>query len=943
MTPERWQEVQDVLEKALAIAPSERSAYLNQACSSDPSLRQEVETLLACNDDQRSSFLQSSTHRVALAPGTKLGDYEVKSSLGSGGMGEVYRARDSRLGRDVAIKVLPLSFAADSDRLRRFEQEARAAAALEHPNILAVHQLGTFQGAPYLVSELLEGKTLREQITCGRLSVRKAIAYGVQIARGLAAAHEKGIVHRDLKPENLFVTKDGRVKILDFGLAKLTQPQSSSPHSAVTLTEGTEAGVVMGTVGYMSPEQVRGQTADHRADIFAFGAILYEMLAGKRAFQRPTSPETMAAILNEDPPGISGVAANVPPALQRVVHRCLEKDPGQRFQSASDLAFALDALSDLSSGPASSATTTKAATAGRKRWKVVIPAAAVVLALSVAGYFYFHPKIEPFQKTEILQLTTAEKAHMATISPDGRYVAYVSGELFDQSLWVAQIAGGNDVQVVAPDKVAYQGLTFSSNGDFIYFVRSQATNLSIGILYRMPTFGGTPEKLITDVDSPVTLSPDGKQLAFVRGSPDKGESALMAANEDGTGEKQLAIRRLPNGLLTAAWSPNGNTIAMLCSNVEGKVSYTSLAEIPVSGGPEHVIGKARWAGWLFSPALSWIPDGRGLIMTGNLRNWEPIQIEYVPYPNGDVRKITNDLNSYYGVSLTATAGILATVQAERSDSIWVAPLAEPDRGKPITSEAGAAVWTRDGRIIYVKLSGTGISIWVMEPDGRSPRPLGSNKGALRGIVGALPRVSADGRHVVFISDRTGGIHVWRMDIDGGDPRQLTNSPNDAYAWPDISPDGKWVVYSKEGDEKGIWKVPMDGGGPVRLTYEFSGSPAVSPDGKSIAYTYIDPNATPQRRLAIIGFDGGPAVKVFGITAEIIPRPLRWMPDGRSILYIKGSVSNIWNQPLAGGEPKQITHFDQQLPLDFDVSGDGKYLVMDRFAESNHVTLIRDAR
>ena len=303
MTPERWQTIRDVLEKALELAPGERSAFLNRACSSDQSLRQEVETLLASSDDVRSSFLQSAPLRVPLTSGTKLGEYEVKSMLGSGGMGEVYRARDLRLGRDVAIKVLPPLFSADSERLRRFEQEARAAAALSHPNILAVFQMGTYEGAPYLVSELLEGETLREQIRRGHQSVRKAVDYGVQIARGLAAAHEKGIVHRDLKPENLFVTKDGRVKILDFGLAKLTQPQAGSEHDALTLGGETEPGVVMGTVGYMSPEQVRGQTSDHRADIFAFGAILYEMLAGKRAFQRPTSPETMTAILNDDPPG----------------------------------------------------------------------------------------------------------------------------------------------------------------------------------------------------------------------------------------------------------------------------------------------------------------------------------------------------------------------------------------------------------------------------------------------------------------------------------------------------------------------------------------------------------------------------------------------------------------------------------------------------------------
>jgi eukaryotic-like serine/threonine-protein kinase len=346
MTPERWQQIRDVLEKALELAPGQRSSFLDGACLSDQSLRREVETLLASSEDARSGFLESSPLRVTITSGTKLGEYEVKSLLGSGGMGEVYRARDSRLGRDVAIKVLPSFLSTDSDRLRRFEQEARAAAALNHPNILAVFQMGTYQGAPYLVSELLEGETLREQIKRGRLAARKAIDYGVQIARGLAAAHEKGIAHRDLKPENLFVTKDGRVKILDFGLAKLMQPQSGSDDNAITLTKGTEAGMVMGTVGYMAPEQVRGQTADHRADIFAFGAILYEMLAGKRAFQKPTSAETMTAILNEDPPGISQVTTNLPPALQRVVHRCLEKNLEQRFQSASDLAFALDALSE---------------------------------------------------------------------------------------------------------------------------------------------------------------------------------------------------------------------------------------------------------------------------------------------------------------------------------------------------------------------------------------------------------------------------------------------------------------------------------------------------------------------------------------------------------------------------------------------------------------------
>ena len=289
---------------------------------------------------------------MTLAAGTRLDAYEILGLVGAGGMGEVYRARDSALKREVAIKVLPSFVSRDPDRLSRFEQEAQAAAALNHPNILAVYQFGQFNGSPYLVSELLEGSTLRQLLQRGPLPIRKAIDYGMQIAHGLAAAHEKGIVHRDLKPENLFVTKDGHVKILDFGLAKLMHREPNPDGTRSYCELETDPGMVMGTAGYMSPEQVRGQTVDHRTDIFAFGAILHEMLSGKRAFQRSTSAETMTAILNDDPPAISQTGANIPPALQRVVNRCLEKNPEQRFHSASDLAFALDALSDSGASPA---------------------------------------------------------------------------------------------------------------------------------------------------------------------------------------------------------------------------------------------------------------------------------------------------------------------------------------------------------------------------------------------------------------------------------------------------------------------------------------------------------------------------------------------------------------------------------------------------------------
>src|SRR6266481_8554586 len=319
---------------------------------------------------------------MTLTAGAKLGPYEIQSPLGAGGMGEVYRARDPRLGRDVAIKVIPVSFAADTERLRRFEQEARAVAALNHPNILAIYDIGTREGAPFIISELLEGESLHNRLSGVALPVRKAIEYAVQMGQGLAAAHEKGIVHRDLKPENIFVTRDGRIKILDFGLAKLTQPEGDRVD---TISHQTEAGVVLGTVGYMSPEQVRGKPADHRSDLFSFGAILYEMLSGRRAFHGETAADTMSAILKDDPPELSETARDIPPALQRIVNHCLEKNPSQRFQSAGDVAFNLESLTETSSP--SKGGLRAVATPPRRRW--LLPSlAALMIAASYAGIYF---------------------------------------------------------------------------------------------------------------------------------------------------------------------------------------------------------------------------------------------------------------------------------------------------------------------------------------------------------------------------------------------------------------------------------------------------------------------------------------------------------------------------------------------------------------------------
>jgi len=384
---------------------------------------------------------------MALTSGTKLGPYEIIAPLGAGGMGEVYRARDSRLGRDVAIKILPSSFSRDPDRLRRFEQEARAAGALNHPNILAVYDVGMHDGAPYLVTELLEGATLRDRLSGGALPPRKAVDCAVQIAKGLAAAHDKGIVHRDLKPENIFVCRDGRTKILDFGLAKLISPEpGDATASNLEPDNQTEAGVVMGTAGYMSPEQLRGQKADQRSDIFSFGAVLYETLSGQRAFEGQSSADRASAILKEEPPELLTAARNIPVGLDRIVRHCLEKDPEQRFQSARDLAFHLESSSSISdSGAAAAVTLPKKTLTGALRGLLAV----LVLAAVAAGAWWLRGRTAPGPKTvKFLRLTDyVGLEESPSFSPDGKAVAFVSDSTETRQIWIRLLAGGPPLQI----------------------------------------------------------------------------------------------------------------------------------------------------------------------------------------------------------------------------------------------------------------------------------------------------------------------------------------------------------------------------------------------------------------------------------------------------------------------------------------------------------------
>src|ERR1039457_3923843 len=450
---------------------------------------------------------------MPLTSGTKLGPYEIQSPIGAGGMGEVYRARDARLNRDVAIKILPASFSADPERLQRFAQESRAAAALNHPNILSIFDIGEDHGAPYVVSELLEGETLRDRLRNGPLSSRKATDYAQQIAKGLAAAREKGIVHRDLKPENLFITNDGRVKILDFGLAKLTRPEADLSGDAPTQQVGTEAGTVMGTVGYMSPEQVRGKSSDSRSDIFSFGAVLYEMVSGKRAFHGESSVETMSAILKEEPPDLAETNRNVSPALERIVRHCLEKNPAERFQSARDVAFNLEALTDISSSSRGGIRAIPEEPAAR-RWLLPLLGGLSLLASWIGIYRFAHRSAAAnptFHEITFRNGTIWD----ARFAPDGETIIYgaawegrpqeIFSTRFDSS--DSRTIGLPPAQVLAISSKGEMAVSFHP-GNFSPFTQS-------GTLARVPLAGGAPREVLENILW-ADWTPDGQSLAVIR-------------------------------------------------------------------------------------------------------------------------------------------------------------------------------------------------------------------------------------------------------------------------------------------------------------------------------------------------------------------------------------------------------------------------------------------
>lgn len=932
---------------------------------------------------------------MALSAGSSFGHYEVLSLLGAGGMGEVYRAKDTHLDREVAIKVLPADYASNADRLRRFEQEARATSALNHPNILTVHDLGLHEGAPYIVAELLEGEELRAALKRGAIELPHALDYALQVATGLAAAHAKGIVHRDLKPENLFITANGFVKILDFGLAKLRPPEAIPDSEAPTQRKITDPGSVMGTASYMSPEQARGQEVDARSDIFSLGVVLHEMIAGQPPFTGVNTLDVIGAILNQEPAPLRQFAPDFPAELQRIVSKALRKDREQRYQHVKDLLIDLKDLKqelefeaklkgfvvppsggvsrDSTQPPEggtqntqSAETATNEVAASRttssaevilneiKRHQTGVLLAGTLLVLILAGAVFGLYKLlnsdspkpsAPFQTIKLTRLTAHGQAVAAAVSPDGKYVVYARQEPAGQSLWLRQVTINNsDVQIAPPKETEYHSFTYSRDGDFIYYVEGRS-GLEYQTIYRMSALGRNPTKLLTDrYFRQITLSPDDRHLAFTRTHPAQ-PNELIVASTDGKDARALAVGDENRDIFhPIAWSPDGKKIACgLAVRREGP-RYETVITVNADSGVKQPMTAQRWAS---IGQLRWLPDGSGLIILAS----EPTvtsessitahrQLWRLSLPGGEALRLTNDLNSYDSLSLTANAGNLVVLQKEDSLSLWVvAPSGNTSRAKQLPriakddGERGIA-WTPDGNIVYATTVGGRNGLWLTDADGGGQKQLDLSNGW-------QPTVSADGRWLAFISTQSGNNDVWRMEFGGG-LKQLTSGHTTSH--PGITSDGKWVFFAyRRGNEIALWRVPSEGGKPAQLNNQYSLYPALSPDGKLIAYVAQDQ----QRRisLALMPIEGGPTIKTFEFpTTVYLQAGLSWTPDGRTITYVctRGGVSNIWGQPLVGGAPKQLTDFKTEQIRAFAWSRDGQ-LAVSRGVVNSDVVLISEVK
>lgn len=924
--------------------------------------------------------------------GSTISHYRLLEKVGGGGMGVVYRAEDTRLGRDVALKFLPADVSGDAQALERFRREARAASALNHPNICTIYDVGEENGRAFIAMEYLDGATLKSVIAGNALELERLLTITIGISEGLEAAHSKGVVHRDIKPANIFVTSHDHAKILDFGLAKVSSAEVTGQSAEATLDSGTREdltspGSAVGTVAYMSPEQALGKPLDGRTDLFSFGAVLYEMATGILPFRGDTTAQLFDSILHRAPVAPVRLNPDVPARLEDIINKCLEKDRDLRYQHASDVrsdlkrlkrdtdsqrsAIAADETETVThsiatsrgsgasevaqasaktrtaeSGGVPSSASVLLAEAKRHKTGVLIGGLVAVAAVAAVVWLLYaqlrgHGPGRIAQQMSIERLTHDGKTTgSTTISADGKYVVYQVSKDGKLSLWLRQIATSSTVKLVPESDDGFGGTTFSPDGNFIYY-RQTSKDEPTGALYLVPALGGVPKKVLSNISSPATFSPDGKRISYVRGnSPEGPASQLVVANTDGSDVHAIASGKIAVDWFEdrgPSWSPDSKLIAVGKRKLNKAGYSTGISLYDLAGKESALVEKL--AGEV--ARMIWLTDGSGLVYSATpAMGVAGNQLWFVSYPGGEVSRITNDLNSYGQLSLgvTADGSAIITIQQVPHSNLWLAKGKYEDARQITQGDADGfnAIDATNDRIVFSSGSTGANAVAVTDMNGSVVTTVSPQSQLTEGGT-----ISRDGRYVAFDVLKRGDLNIWIADSNGGNLRQLTTGNADEGAT--FSADGQFVYFWHWSEGKAhLFRLPFLGGQPVQVSDLQITNASVSHAGDRILVKYFDEKSS-QNKVGILSAADGRLLATEDISLTTQGFPM-FSPDDNSLIYLEthNSVTNLWKKPVTGGAGKQFTHFTSEEIFNSTMTPDGT-LVMGRGHTQSDAILIRNFR